>query len=50
MDTKVQIVVIGAVAVLSGLAIYSGQTEMAATGLGGLVGFLSANQIKEASE
>lgn len=50
MDVKVQIAVIVSVAILSGMAIYGGQTEMATAGLGGLVGFLSANQLKEATE
>lgn len=50
MDIKVQIEVIAIVGILSGLAMYMGLSEMATAGLGGLVGFLSANQLKEASE
>lgn len=46
MDKTVQIAIIAAVAVLSGMALYSGQNEIATAGVGGLIGFLSNNIIE----
>ena len=49
MDKLVQMEIIAVVAILSGIALYMGQTEMASTGIGGLIGFLSNNLIKGTS-
>lgn len=47
MDKTVQMEVIAIVGVLSAMALYVGQTEMASLGIGGLVGFLSAEQLRQ---
>lgn len=43
MDKTVQIEIIAIVGVLSAIALYMGQTELATAGIGGLIGFLSNN-------
>jgi len=41
MDKELAIIII--VGILSGLALYMGQNEMATAGIGGLIGYLSKN-------
>lgn len=41
------VVIVGA---LSAVALYMGQVELAAVGLGGLVGFISQNKLNEIKE
>lgn len=49
MDKLVQMEIIAVVAILSGIALYMGQNEIATAGVGGLIGFLSNNLIKGTS-
>lgn len=46
MDKSVQIEIIAVIAILSGIALYIGQNEIATAGVGGLIGFLSNNIIE----
>ncbi len=56
MDTNIQMEIIAVVGILSGLALYFGQYDLAQTGIAGLIGFLGgqtiikANMQKEVSE
>jgi hypothetical protein len=45
MEQTVQIAIVVIVGILSGVALYTGNTEMASLGMGGLVGFLSQKAI-----
>lgn len=45
MDTVIQMGIIGVVGVLSGLALYLGQYDLAQTGIAGLIGFLGGQAI-----
>ena len=47
MNKTVQMEVIAIVGVLSAIALFMGHTEMASLGIGGLVGFLSAEQLRQ---
>ena len=46
MDKTVQMEIIGIVGILSAIALWQGQTELATAGVGGLIGFLSNNLIQ----
>lgn len=47
MDKTVQIEIIMIVGILSGIALFKGQYEIASLGIGGLIGFISNNQLQE---
>lgn len=50
METGItELVIVIIVGVLSGFALYMGNTEMASLGMGGLVGYLSQNLIPRES-
>jgi hypothetical protein len=48
MDVKVQIEIVAIVGIISAVALLKGQAELATAGVGGLIGFLGANQLKTA--
>jgi hypothetical protein len=50
MEETTQLSIILIVGILSGVAMYIGNTEMASLGMGGLVGFLSQKAITKTSE
>lgn len=45
MDKQIIMEVVAVVGILTGVALYMGQTELASAGVGGLVGFLSAERV-----
>ncbi len=48
MDKTVQIEIIAIVGILSGVALYLGQNEIATAGVGGLIGFLANDKLVKA--
>lgn len=48
METNIQMEIIAVVGILSGLALYLGQYDLAQTGIVGLIGFLGGQTIIQA--
>jgi hypothetical protein len=48
METTIQMEIIAVVGILSGVALYMGQFDLAQTGIAGLIGFLGGQAIIQA--